>query len=193
MTLLAGAQMVTTPIALVAFALAVGFYAYKAWLAQRRRLIQSVPQADRAEVVAKTLRLFHVDTGGLSRPQQYTLALEQIRAREDRFRLVAMLLAFLGVLLAGVTVFYMARPTAAPAQPTQALSTPSLNRTGAGAFHQALLRQSPLELHGLQVRMEKIGTPEGQLFMDIGEVIPNCTPEGANGHVRARTLCRNRL
>ena len=49
-----------------------------------------------------------------------------------------------------------------------------------------LFKQRPLELHGLQVRTENIGKPQGQLFIDIGDVIPNCTPEGANGHVRAR-------
>ncbi len=61
-----------------------------------------------------------------------------------------------------------------------------MNWTGVGAFHQALFKQEPLELHNIQIRTEEIGTPQGQLFIDIGEVTPNCTPEGANGHVRAR-------
>jgi len=80
----------------------------------------------------------------------------------------------------------MAKRTSPPARPAQISSATSLNRTGAGAFRQALLKQRPLELHRLQVRTEKIGTPEGQLFTDIGEVVPNCTHEGASGHVRAR-------
>lgn len=105
MIFLTAAQSITTPIALVAFALSVGFYAYKAWLGHRRRVIESIPSAERAELVTKTLQLFGVDTAGLSKQQQYQLALEQIRAREDRFRLGAILIAFLAVLLVGVIVF----------------------------------------------------------------------------------------
>ena len=63
---------------------------------------------------------------------------------------------------------------------------PSMNRIGVGVFHQSLFKQRPLELHGLQIRTENMGTSQGQLFVDTAEVIPNCTPEGANGHVRAR-------
>jgi len=104
MTFLAAAQVVTTPIALVAFALAVFFGACKILLGYRRKVIASLPATDRAEVVAKTLRLFHVDTARLSRAQQHHLALEQIRAREKRFALMLALAAFLAVVLSALAL-----------------------------------------------------------------------------------------
>lgn len=183
MTFLSGIQMVTTPFSLVAFALAICFYVYRAWLGHRRKVIESLPTGERAELVAKTLRLFDVDSNGLSRKDQYRIALEQIHAREGRFRIAAILVAFLAVLLAALTFLMMRVPDA---QPAQSHAVPAMNRTGVGAFNEALFKQRPLELHGLNVRTEMIGTPQGQLFLDIGEVIPNCTPEGANGHVRTR-------
>jgi hypothetical protein len=41
-------------------------------------------------------------------------------------------------------------------------------------------------LHNVTFRTEKSGTPQGQIFIDIADVIPNCTPEGVNGHATAR-------
>jgi hypothetical protein len=32
----------------------------------------------------------------------------------------------------------------------------------------------------------RIGTKNARLLISIAEVIPNCTPEGDNGHVKAR-------
>jgi len=112
MTFLAAVQAVTTPLTLVAFALAVFFSAYKIWLGHRRKVIASLPATDRAEVVAKTLRLFHIDTTRLSRTQQYDLALEQIRAREKRFALMVVLAVPFTVTFAAVALLRAPTKTA---------------------------------------------------------------------------------
>lgn len=55
-----------------------------------------------------------------------------------------------------------------------------------GVFHQVMLEERPLGLHGITVRNNAPGTADSKLIVSIEEVTPTCTPEGANGHVRAR-------
>lgn len=55
-----------------------------------------------------------------------------------------------------------------------------------GVFHQVMLEERPLGLHGITIRNDAPGTADSKLIVSIEEVTPTCTPEGANGHVRAR-------
>ncbi len=76
--------------------------------------------------------------------------------------------------------------TTAPPHSPSPSSPGTMNRVGPGSFALALFRQRPLELYQIAIRTEGLGTKEAKLILSIGQVIPNCTPEGENGHVRAR-------
>jgi len=68
-----------------------------------------------------------------------------------------------------------------------------MNREGPGWFKMALFKQRPLELHQISITTEKLGTEDARLLISIGQVIPNCTPEGSNGHVRARLYAHTKF
>ena len=63
---------------------------------------------DRASLVAKTLEVFHVDTAGLSRQQQFDIALRQINGPIERFRIIATLVVVLALVAAGLSAYAIA-------------------------------------------------------------------------------------
>jgi hypothetical protein len=71
---------------------------------------------------------------------------------------------------------------------TPAPALPPLPRPNVfnGEFHQEMLEEPPLGLHGITIRNNGQGTAGAKLIVSIEEVTPTCTPEGSNGHVRAR-------
>ena len=96
-------QYVGSGLTLAAFVVAVVAWVVKSKSEERERLIGSARESERADLVRDALEFFRVDTTGLTRAQQYQLALEQIRARAQRFRIVAIVvctIAFLGVVVA---------------------------------------------------------------------------------------------
>jgi hypothetical protein len=96
---------VSSGVSLVAFVVAVAAWLYKSQSESKERLIQQAAEADRAELVKHTLEFFHVETKGLTKQQQAEVALEQIRARTERFRIVAIVVCFLSVVAGGVSVY----------------------------------------------------------------------------------------
>lgn len=95
-------QYVGTPIALVAFIVAIAAYAYRSSLVERRKLIETAPEADRARLLDSELR--GVDAEKLTREQRYQLAVRMLEHRAARFRTTAILGAAAAVLLAGVVL-----------------------------------------------------------------------------------------
>jgi hypothetical protein len=94
-------QYVGTPIALVAFIVALAAYVYRSRLVERRRLIEAAPESDRGRLLDATIRDFTtVNTETLTREQRYTLALRLIEERAARFRLTAYAGVFTAVILA---------------------------------------------------------------------------------------------
>ena len=64
-------QYVGTPIALVAFIVAAAAYVYRGRLEERRKLIESAPEQERARVMESTLRDFStVPTDTLTKEQR---------------------------------------------------------------------------------------------------------------------------
>nr|WP_140896180.1 collagen-like protein [Pseudomonas caspiana] len=104
-------QHVTTGLSLVAFLGALIAQAYQSQSQKNERLIKSAPESERGKLVANALEFFNIDTSGLSSAQQYTLALEQIHAKAQRFRTTAIVVCFLGLVFAGVAVYAMSRPS----------------------------------------------------------------------------------
>ena len=94
-------QYVATPLAALAFVIAVAAYAYRGAVAARANSIRSAPETDRARLVEATLRDFAaVETSDLSRKQKYDLVLQLIEERKNKFKHVANTLLAGAVLVA---------------------------------------------------------------------------------------------
>jgi hypothetical protein len=80
-------------------------------LQSERERISSAPEADRAALVAKTLEFFDVDARGLTKDQQFGIATDQIDARMERFRIIALVVVTLAVIgaVTSVSMFAIAR------------------------------------------------------------------------------------
>src|SRR6266496_5531143 len=102
-------QYVGSGFTLAAFVVAVIAWVVKSRSEARERLIGSARETERAELVRDALEFFRVDTTGLTKAQQYQLALEQIRQRAQRFRIVAMVVCTIAVLGAGVAIYAILR------------------------------------------------------------------------------------
>lgn len=96
---------VSTGVTLAAFLAAVGAWLLKAKADERERLIRTAHPDHRADLVRNALEFFHVETRGLTREQQYSIAIEQIHARAQRFKLLAGLVCVLAVVAAGVGLY----------------------------------------------------------------------------------------
>jgi hypothetical protein len=100
--------LVTTGFTLVAFLAAVAAWVIRQKILEKERLLRTAPEEKRAELVAAALEFFNVDTRRLTKQQQFELALQQIRARGQRFLLTTILIALVALILAA-TVFAMNR------------------------------------------------------------------------------------
>jgi hypothetical protein len=105
-------QYVGSGLTLAAFVVAVVAWVVKSKSEERERLIGSAGERERADLVRDALEFFRVDTSGLTKTQQYQLALEQIRARAQRFRIVAIVVCTIAVLGAGIATYSIVRSNA---------------------------------------------------------------------------------
>jgi len=99
-------QYVGTPIALVAFVVAVVAWVYRSRLVERRKLIEAAPEAERGKLLDATIRDFTtVNTETLTRDQRYQLALRLIEERSARTRVLALVGVLTAAMLAVVILF----------------------------------------------------------------------------------------
>jgi len=98
-------KYVSSGFALCAFVVAALFSYLKNRSQEERKRIESAPPDDRADLVAKTLEIFNVDTTGLTRRQQFEIAMRQINGRIERFRLIAIVVVVLAVTGAGLSAY----------------------------------------------------------------------------------------
>src|SRR3954462_1867278 len=116
---------VTTGVSLVGFIAAVAVWLSRAALVRREELIQSASEKDRAKLIEASLESFRVSTSGLTREQKYQLAIEQIHARERRFKYLGSVVSLIAILVAALAAYAIAKteiaaPTSGvPAEPTQ--------------------------------------------------------------------------
>jgi len=104
-------QYVGTPIALVAFIVAVVAYAYRGRLEERRKLIETAPEQDRGRVLEAALRDFTtIPTDNLTREQRYDLALKLIEERRAKFKMMTFASLAIALLLAAVVVVFTVLP-----------------------------------------------------------------------------------
>jgi hypothetical protein len=105
-------KLVTSGLTLAAFVAALIAWIIKSKSEERERLIGQAKEDERADLVRDALEFFRIDTGGLTKAQQYQLALEQVRARAQRFKLIAIVvcvIAVLGTVVAGYAVMHSAK------------------------------------------------------------------------------------
>lgn len=98
-------QYVTTGLTLAAFAIAAGAWIYKSSSEKSERLIRTAPEEERSALVSRALEFFDINTQGLTKEQQYRLALAQIHSRAQRFRTIAMVVCLLALALTGISLY----------------------------------------------------------------------------------------
>ena len=125
---------VSSGLTLTAFLAAVAAWIYKHRSEEKERLLRTAPQSKRAKLVEQALESFHVDTSGLTKKQQYDLAVQQIQARAQRFRWTAIVIVVL-VLIAATVAAYAIDRIAAPRLETQPKQTQPQTQTLSGSIH----------------------------------------------------------
>jgi hypothetical protein len=98
-------QYVSTGLTLVAFIVAITAGVIRSKSHQRVRLLEAVPEDQRAKLVERELEFFDVATGGLTKQQQFELALAQINARSRRFGTTAVAVCLVAILFAAVSAY----------------------------------------------------------------------------------------
>src|SRR5450759_529274 len=103
-------KYVGSGLTLAAFIVAAIAWILKSKSEERERLIDLAKEDERAELVRDALEFFRVDTAGLTKAQQYQLALEQIRGRSQRFKIVAVVVCIVAVLGTAIAIYALTRP-----------------------------------------------------------------------------------
>jgi hypothetical protein len=189
-------QYVGTPIALVAFIVAVVAYAYRGRLEARRKLIEAAPEQERARLLEATLRDFStVPTDTLTREQRYDLAVRLIAERTAKFKMMTMVSVVIAGMLAAVVVIFTLFPAEAeggsltvrvqgPNGPDDFITTGSVTLdAGSSRTTRALGPDG-------QVRFENI--PD-RAFKGGVEVIPNISGYHAVSNVKLTDVPENRV
>ena len=125
---------VSSGLTLTAFLAAVAAWIYKHQSEEKERLLRTAPQSKRAKLVEQALESFHVDTSGLTKEQQYDLAVQQIQARAQRFRWTAIVIVVLALIAATVAAYAIDRITA-PRLETKPKQTQPRTQTLSGSIH----------------------------------------------------------
>jgi hypothetical protein len=108
-------QYVTSALSLLAFFAAAVTYGVSKRAEAARKLIETAPEQDRAELIRAQSEFFDVDTSALSPDQALEVILAQIRARAERYRIGAMVICALGLAFLAVTAYAISKT--APSQP----------------------------------------------------------------------------
>jgi HEAT repeat protein/Tfp pilus assembly protein PilF len=137
-------KYVGSGLTLAAFIIAAIAWLLKSKSEERERLINLANDDERAGLVRDALEFFSVDTAGLTKAQQYQLALEQIRERAQRFKIVAVVVCIIAVLGAAIAAYALARSSGqqkndkeAAAKEAQALMDDARSQFNAGDYAEA--------------------------------------------------------
>ena len=97
-------QYISSDLTLLAFIVAVASWTYKRSPERALRLIETAEEGNRATLVRSALEVLDIDTARLTNRQLCQLAIELIRARVERFRITAIVVCVLALILAAVSV-----------------------------------------------------------------------------------------
>jgi tetratricopeptide (TPR) repeat protein len=106
------ASHVETGVGLVAFIVVAILLAYRARLTHHAKIIKSALDQDRLGAIAITTEFFPVDVSDLTRAQQAEIALTQIRARERRYLISALVILVLAAI--ALVAIWLSKPAEAP-------------------------------------------------------------------------------
>jgi len=99
---------ISTGLTLAAFLAAAGLSAYRSHLKTRANVLLGLPPEARANELARELNSFGIEAKGLTREQQFRLALEEFELRRARLRsitAVVMVLAIISGLIAAFSIW----------------------------------------------------------------------------------------
>jgi hypothetical protein len=99
---------VGTPITLVAFVVAVVATIYRVREQTKIKVINSAQEADRAELIDKSLETYHIQHDNLTRQQKYDLMMRVLQDRASRLKVLAGTSIVIAVLLAGTIIILAA-------------------------------------------------------------------------------------
>lgn len=147
-------QYVTSGLTLVAFGIAVAAWLYKSNFEAKERLIQSATESQRADLVRQTLEFFDVNTDGLTKENKFRLALEQIHARRERFRITAIVVCVIAFILASVSAYAIHRSGAStPSDPPIKPAAPASSADAAQSIRAPKLTLSRWPIGGWDVTL----------------------------------------
>ncbi len=116
-------QYVGTGLGLVAFVVAAIFLYLRSAMSERARMIESAAEGDRLKAISATAEFFNVDVTGLPQDRQAEIILLQIHNRSRRDLILAGLFGFVAVLLAGIAILSILRPSQATAESSDTVSS----------------------------------------------------------------------
>ena len=96
---------VSSGFTLAAFVIAVSAWIIKVKSEEKEKLISGATDEHRAKLVQDALEFFHVETEDLTKEQKFTLAIKQIQARTNRFRIIALSIVFLALTAAVLSAY----------------------------------------------------------------------------------------
>ncbi len=116
---------VSSGFTLAAFVTAVAAWILKGKSEEKGKLISLAENETKAKLVQDALEFFHVDTESLTKEQKFNLAMEQIRARANRFKTITLLIGFLAIVSASLSAYAIyelndnlpSKPTPEPKDP----------------------------------------------------------------------------
>jgi hypothetical protein len=96
---------VSSGFTLAAFVVAVAAWIIKRKSDEKHKLISVAEDENRAKLVQDALEFFHVETKELTKDQRFTIAIQQIQARANRFKTIAVLIGFLAIIAAALSAY----------------------------------------------------------------------------------------
>ena len=93
-------KFVTSGLTLVAFLAAVASLVYRRYLLHQESIVKSAPDDERANIILAKYSGITVDVSKLTRDQKFQIATTQIGNKANQFKIGAMLVGFLAVLMA---------------------------------------------------------------------------------------------
>ncbi len=97
-------KFVTGGLTLVAFIAAAASLVYRRYLLHEENIVKSAPDSDRANIILAKYSGITVDVTKLTRDQKFQIATTQIGQKANQFKVGAMLVGFIAVLLAILAV-----------------------------------------------------------------------------------------
>ncbi len=119
--------IVSSSITLVAFLAAVAATILMRKISAKEKLIKTANPEDRKDLISQTLEVFHVDTGNLTKQQQYDIAMEKIRQKAKRFKYIIITVTLIALLAIPIALLALSKEKPTPTPNPSANTSPVTN------------------------------------------------------------------